>query len=63
MGKRKIYCYMVSVSETWFKGRFSVDYKFNAGILGSPWVGLKYFEALFNSCEAKKLIRNTLIII
>ncbi|SDT32712.1 carbohydrate ABC transporter membrane protein 1, CUT1 family [Paenibacillaceae bacterium GAS479] len=38
------------------------DYKFNAGILGSPWVGLKYFEAFFNSYEAKQLIRNTLII-
>lgn len=38
------------------------DYKFNAGILGSPWVGLKYFHAFFESYEAKQLIRNTLII-
>jgi len=38
------------------------EYKFNAGILGSPWVGFKYFEKFFNDYQSGQLIRNTLII-
>lgn len=38
------------------------DYKFNKGILGSPWVGLKYFETFFGNYQAFQLIRNTLVI-
>lgn len=38
------------------------DYKFNKGILGSPWVGLKYFETFFGNYQAFELIRNTLVI-
>ena len=32
------------------------------GILGSPWVGFKYFEQFFNSVYFWRLIRNTLVI-
>nr|WP_233531476.1 ABC transporter permease subunit [Paenibacillus alkalitolerans] len=38
------------------------EYKFNAGILGSPWVGFKYFETFFNDYQSWTLIKNTLII-
>ncbi|MFC5401528.1 ABC transporter permease [Cohnella soli] len=38
------------------------EYKFNKGILGSPWVGLQYFETFFNSYQSAELIKNTLII-
>ncbi|MFB9279717.1 ABC transporter permease [Cohnella cellulosilytica] len=38
------------------------DYKFNKGILGSPWVGLDYFRTFFNSYQSAQLIKNTLII-
>lgn len=38
------------------------EYKFNTGILGSPWVGFKYFEAFFNDYQSWNLIKNTLII-
>lgn len=38
------------------------DYKFNAGILGSPWIGFKYFERFFNDYNSGMLIKNTLII-
>jgi len=38
------------------------DYKFNKGILGSPWIGFDYFETFFNSYQSGMLIKNTLII-
>lgn len=38
------------------------EYKFNKGILGSPWIGFEYFKTFFNSYQSKELIRNTLII-
>jgi putative aldouronate transport system permease protein len=38
------------------------DYKINLGYLGSPWVGLKYFDKFFNSIYFWRLIRNTLFI-
>ncbi|WP_425413944.1 ABC transporter permease [Paenibacillus terrigena] len=38
------------------------EYKFNAGILGSPWAGFKYFERFFNDYQSGMLIKNTLII-
>ncbi|WP_372630830.1 ABC transporter permease [Cohnella sp.] len=38
------------------------DYKFNKGILGSPWIGLDYFQTFFNSYQSGMLIKNTLII-
>lgn len=38
------------------------DYKFNKGILGSPWVGLTYFKAFFTSYDAPNIIINTLVI-
>ena len=36
------------------------DYKIKAGILGSPWVGLKHFKTFFNSYNFKILLTNTL---
>lgn len=38
------------------------DYKVNLGILGSPWVGLKYFRQFVNLPNFEMLIRNTLLI-
>lgn len=38
------------------------DYKVNLGMLGSPWVGLKYFEQFINLPNFDTLIRNTLLI-
>lgn len=38
------------------------DFSFTKGIFGSPFVGLKYFNAFFNSYDAPRLIKNTLII-
>jgi putative aldouronate transport system permease protein len=38
------------------------DYKYNLGILGSPWVGLKHFKAFISSLEFWDVIRNTLVI-
>src|SRR5262245_14210480 len=38
------------------------EYKFNKGLLASPWVGFDYFKAFFNSYQSKALIQNTLII-
>ncbi|MDQ6422302.1 ABC transporter permease subunit [Paenibacillus sp. LHD-117] len=38
------------------------EYKFNKGILGSPWIGFEYFQTFFNSYQSAELIRNTLII-
>ncbi|WP_258881665.1 sugar ABC transporter permease [Paenibacillus sp. sptzw28] len=38
------------------------EYKFNKGILGSPWVGFDYFVRFFNDYQSGMLIKNTLII-
>lgn len=35
------------------------DYKFNKGILGSKWIGLKNFEFLFTSNDLMRIMRNT----
>ena len=36
------------------------DFRYNAGILGSPWVGLKYFEQFVNQYNFWQLITNTI---
>ena len=36
------------------------DYKYNLGIIGSPWVGFKYFEQFVNQYNFWQLIINTL---
>lgn len=36
------------------------DFKYNAGIIGSPWVGLKYFKQFVNQYNFWQLIGNTL---
>ena len=36
------------------------DYKFTAGISGSPWAGFKHFERFFTSREFWNLMKNTL---
>jgi putative aldouronate transport system permease protein len=38
------------------------DYKYNLGILGSPWAGLKHFQAFIRSNEFWEVIRNTIAI-
>lgn len=38
------------------------DYRFVDGILGSPWIGFKHFETIFNSTLFYRVIRNTLLI-
>lgn len=38
------------------------EYKFNKGILGSPWVGLTYFNNFFTSYDCVNIIKNTLVI-
>lgn len=38
------------------------DYSFRKGILGSEWVGLKYFRDFFNNPDIVRIIKNTLII-
>lgn len=38
------------------------EYKFNLGILGSPWAGLKYFEKAFGDPRFLQALRNTLVI-
>ena len=38
------------------------DYTFRKGILGSDWVGLKYFEQFFSNPDMMKLLKNTLVI-
>ena len=38
------------------------DFKPMKGIWGSPWVGLKHFEAFFSSYYFLRLLRNTLLI-
>lgn len=35
------------------------NYNFSDGILGSPWVGLKYFKLLFSSSNTLQIIWNT----
>lgn len=38
------------------------DYSFRKGILGSDWVGLKYFKQFFTNPDMIKLLKNTLVI-
>jgi putative aldouronate transport system permease protein len=38
------------------------DYKYNLGIMGSPWAGLKHFRAFVSSLEFWEVIRNTIVI-
>ncbi|MDQ0110621.1 ABC transporter permease [Paenibacillus harenae] len=38
------------------------DFKFNLGILGSPWEGFKYFEQFLNDSSFYDVLRNTLSI-
>ena len=38
------------------------DYSFRKGILGSPWVGLKWFEKFLTDPYFWKLVRNTLLL-
>lgn len=38
------------------------DYKYNLGIMGSPWVGFKHFQKFLTSPEFWMVIRNTLVI-
>lgn len=38
------------------------DFKYNLGILGSPWAGLKYFELFLTDSSFYEVIRNTVII-
>lgn len=37
-------------------------YRFNKGLFGSPWVGLKHFERLFNTPQFLTALKNTLVI-
>ena len=38
------------------------DYRFNLGILGSPWAGLRHFRTFISSMEFWEVIRNTIVI-
>lgn len=38
------------------------DFKVLSGIMGSPWVGFKYFKQLFDAYSFWEVLRNTLII-
>lgn len=38
------------------------DYKISQGILGSPWVGLEYFDRIFHSRTFWEVMRNTMAI-
>lgn len=38
------------------------DFRVLEGILGSPWVGFKYFNQLFSAASFREVLRNTLII-
>lgn len=38
------------------------DYKFNQGIWGSQWVGLKHFQSFFTDINLWPVLRNTLIL-
>lgn len=38
------------------------DYSFRKGILGSEWVGMKYFKQFFTNPDMMRLLKNTLIL-
>lgn len=38
------------------------DYKYNLGIIGSPWIGLSYFKEFIESPDFWNVFKNTLII-
>lgn len=38
------------------------DFSFRKGIMGSSWVGLKYFKQFFSNPDMVRLLRNTLVI-
>lgn len=38
------------------------DYSFRKGILGSEWVGLKYFRQFFTNPDMMRILKNTLIL-
>ena len=38
------------------------DYKIGDGIWGSAWVGMKHFQALFNSYDFYRVLRNSLLL-
>ena len=38
------------------------DFRYDLGIMGSPWVGLKHFRAFISSIQFWEVIRNTLVI-
>ena len=38
------------------------DYKFNLGIIGSPWVGIKYFTQFLPTKEFWDIMKNTVVI-
>ena len=40
----------------------SGDYKFNLGIIRSPWVGFEHFQYLFSLRSFKEIFRNTILI-
>ena len=38
------------------------DFKFNLGIIRSPWVGFEHFQYLFSLRSFKEIFRNTILI-
>lgn len=38
------------------------DFRFNLGIIGSPWVGFEHFLELFSAASFKQILTNTLLI-
>ncbi|WP_445667429.1 ABC transporter permease [Paenibacillus sp. FSL H8-0034] len=38
------------------------DYNFMGGILNSPWVGLKHFNAIFHNPQTLRIIKNTVVL-
>ncbi len=38
------------------------DYKYNLGIIGSPWIGLAYFREFISSTEFWQVFKNTIVI-
>ncbi|MEG2583394.1 MAG: ABC transporter permease subunit [Oscillospiraceae bacterium] len=38
------------------------DFKFSEGVLGSAWVGLKHFKALFGAADFYMILKNTLLL-
>lgn len=38
------------------------DFRVRAGIMGSPWAGLKYFKQLFTALSFREVLSNTLIL-